>query len=144
MLMIGRGRPNTATLVAIAMAVGHLVGMFWKNEHKRARPVQFFPAVMPAIVTPAHPSYPSNHSFQSHLIAHTLTSLFGEPLQDAMRAPLFALAARIGQNREVAGVHFLSDTDAGRELSAPIFKKLQGISSFAEICTARILQGSVR
>jgi len=134
LLMIGpHARPNTSTLIEIAMGIGHMVGMYWKFYFKRARPVQIFPALMPAVETPPHPSYPSNHSFQSHLIAHTLAAAFDGKTQKAMHAPLFAMAARIGRNREVAGVHFPSDTDAGKELAPKIFGLLEQLSSFQVI-----------
>jgi len=142
LLMIGpHGRPYSTALVATAMAVGHMVGMYWKAQHRRARPVQVFPAVMPAIMTPPHPSYPSNHSFQSHLIAHCLCRLFKEPVAEAMRAPLFALAARIGENREIAGVHFPSDTDAGRDLAASIFELLQQGEPFKQLLAKAAIEG---
>jgi acid phosphatase (class A) len=135
--MIGAARPHTTTLVEVAMEVGHIVGMYWKDKYNRARPVQVFPAVMPAIPTPGHPSYPSNHSFQSHLIAHILATLFEkEDVSNAMKAPLFAMAARIGENREIAGVHFPSDTDAGARLAARAFKKIRAVESFQKLCEA--------
>jgi len=154
LLMIGPARRHTTTLVTLAMEVGHIVGMYWKDKHKRARPVQVFPAVMPAIPTPGHPSYPSNHSFQSHLIAHILTSLFEASRSEkedaakkevvqkkaevakAMKAPHFAMAARIGENREIAGVHFPSDTDAGKQLAARTFKALLQVDSFLDLLDA--------
>jgi membrane-associated phospholipid phosphatase len=137
MLMVGPvGRPYTATLIAVGMAVGQMVGMHWKHHFKRARPVQFFPAVMPVILTPPHPSFPNNHSFQSHLIAHTVQAAFKEPVAGAMRVQLMALADRIGVNREIAGVHFPTDTDAGKQLAKDIFPLLAGLSSFREVCEA--------
>jgi acid phosphatase (class A) len=134
MLMVGlHGRPNTSTVIEIAMAVGHMVGMYWKFHFKRARPVQVFPALMPVVMTPSHPSYPSNHSFQSHLIAHALGSAFTGDAHHPMRAMLFALAARIGRNREIAGVHFPSDTDLGKKLAVEIFGHLERLPSFQAI-----------
>jgi acid phosphatase (class A) len=127
------GRPHTATLIAIAMAVGQMVGMYWKYHHRRARPAQVFPPLMPVILTPAHPSYPSNHSFQAHLIALVLNSVFEGRVAQAMHPQLFAMAARIAKGREIAGVHFPSDTDAGKFLAEEIFPILNKVPSFEKI-----------
>ena len=96
---------------------------------------------MPAILTPAHPSYPSNHSFQSHLIAHILGSLFEGYVADTMKAQLFALAARVSKNREIAGVHFSSDTRAGMDLAEQTFALLDEMPGFREIRNAAKEEG---
>ena len=87
-----------------------------KAHFNRARPWhcdpelrRLFPKGHPA--HPGHPSYPSGHSTQ----AHTVAFLF------ARRAPqlkdvLLMAAARIALNREIAGLHFPSDSAAGRML----------------------------
>jgi hypothetical protein len=135
--MVGTlGRPNTATLIAIGMAVGQMVGMYWKREFRRPRPVQVFPPLMPIILTPAHPSYPSNHSFQSHLIAHAVNSVFDGDAADAMHPQLFAMAARIAKGREIAGVHFPSDSDAGKHLAQDVFGLLNQVDSFRNVRNA--------
>jgi acid phosphatase (class A) len=134
LLMVGPlGRRNTATLIAIGITVGQMVGMYWKHKYGRARPIQVFPPLMPTILTPAHASYPNNHSFQSHLIALAVGSIFEGEMATAMRAPLTAMANRIGQNREVAGVHFQSDTDAGKILAAKVFAVLGNLESFKKV-----------
>ena len=70
LLMADNGRrPYTATLVQIGIIVGQLVGIYWKDQFKRMRPAQAYPALLPVIPTPSHPSYPSNHSTQAHLVA---------------------------------------------------------------------------
>lgn len=43
---------------------------------------------------------------------------------------LKALAARISINREYAGVHYPSDTEAGERLAAQTFQVLRGLDSF--------------
>ena len=126
-------RPHTTTIMAVAMAVGHMVGMYWKDHYKIARPVQLFPALNPLITTPGHPTYPSNHSLQAHLIAHALGSVFSASAKLAMAVQLFAMAARIAENREIAGVHFPDDSDAGEELASDIFPLLDAVPSFVAL-----------
>jgi acid phosphatase (class A) len=41
-----------------------------------------------------------------------------------------ALASRIARNREIAGVHYPSDTAAGRDLAAQLFAALDGVATF--------------
>ena len=115
------------------MAVGHMVGLYWKAKYMRPRPVQVFPAIMPAIMTPSHPSYPNNHAFQSHLIALSVGEIFKGDTKAAMRAPLLALANRIGRNREVAGLHFPADTRASALLAPQIFELLKGCETFNDV-----------
>ena len=60
---------------------------------------------------PGHPSYPSGHSTQ----AHTVAGLFARRAPH-LEKPLLDVAARIALNREIAGLHFPSDSAAGRFL----------------------------
>ena len=131
--MMGVGattRPYSWQLVCSSMAVGHMVGMYYKNMFHRARPVQVYPTIMPAIVTPPHPSYPNNHAFQSHLISMCLMSAtspggIDAPEQSPWKASLIALADRVGENREIAGLHFGSDARAARILLPQVWKLLK-------------------
>lgn len=43
---------------------------------------------------------------------------------------LEALADRLGKNREIAGVHFKSDTDGGKEIAEKIFPYLYKCPTF--------------
>ena len=123
--MAAPSRPNVAALIHLGIAAGQLVGMFYKAEFARPRPVQVYPALLPAIPTPGHASFPSNHSFQSHLIAHLLAAALGPAADAGLTAPvLSALAKRIARNREIAGVHFASDSQAGEKLAALLLPKL--------------------
>lgn len=122
LLMLSPGnRPYTGTLVATGFAVGQTVGMVFKNGYGRARPVQVFPALMPAIPTPSHPSYPSNHALQSHLVGRLVTAVLPGKENNPMAPAIAALSTRIGKNREIAGVHFEDDTDAGVAIADWIF-----------------------
>lgn len=137
LLMVGAyGRQNTAALIAVGIAVGQMVGMHFKHLHKRARPVQVFPALMPVIITPSHPSYPNNHMLQSLLVANAVGAVFEEPVRTAMLAPLLAMAERIGENREIAGVHFPSDKAASRTLANQTFDLLAKVPAFISLCDA--------
>ncbi|HZF77179.1 MAG TPA: hypothetical protein VE033_15240, partial [Acetobacteraceae bacterium] len=133
MLMAGNAaRPATTTLVYVGIAVGHMVGMYWKWHFRRARPVQVYPALVPAIPTPAHASYPSNHALQSQLVRRALDQVFEQALGNRLPA-LEALADRIAENREVAGVHFQSDTTGTCRFAGPLFEVLAAVQPFKEL-----------
>jgi hypothetical protein len=68
-------------------------------------------AFNPLVATPGHDSWPSGHSTESFAVARVLATL----CPDA-GPQLRAHAARIAQNREVAGVHFPTDSAAGAVL----------------------------
>jgi acid phosphatase (class A) len=104
--------PATWDLVAAAITIGQMVGMHFKLKFRRPRPAQLYPALMPLVLTPPHPSYPNNHALQSLLVAR-----FVGAAAPALRAPLDALADRIGYNREIAGVHYPSDRVASRKIA---------------------------
>jgi len=123
--------PNTIKILEMAVNVGLMVAMHFKFIFKRGRPQQVFPGLVPLVPSPWHASYPSGHSLQSHLTALGL----GEVMPGAKNA-LVALARRIGENREVAGVHFQSDTVAGRNIAEAVFPRLMQCAIFAEVLEA--------
>lgn len=140
LLMADNGRrPNTATLVQVGVAVGGLVAMYQKDKHKRLRPAQVYPALTPVIPTPPHPSYPSGHSTQAHLIWHCVRAGMPDTIGDAMDDVMQSLAGRIAENREIAGVHFESDTAAGKNLAQDIIAVLKGqVDTFKTLTNAAL------
>ncbi len=112
--------PNTARLISVGMMVSGIVGMEWKLHFMRARPVQVWPGILPVLPTPPHPSFPSNHATQaetvSGLIQHAVGAV-GEKKNTGIGAYLSELSLRIAHNRERAGLHYQSDSEAGRALA---------------------------
>ncbi len=85
----------------------------------RVRPSFLDTQISLAIPVPEHPAYPSGHSTQAHFFAHHL----------GMRNPeqycqYLSDAAQIARNREIAGVHYTSDSEAGRLLAELLFRSL--------------------
>jgi subtilisin family serine protease len=93
--------------------------MHFKKRFARARPTQVEPSIQPLIEVPGHPAYPSGHATQNFLIAHLLSEVIGDDAE--LIARVFAIARRVAENREYAGVHYASDTRAGEELAREIF-----------------------
>src|SRR5262249_7015662 len=128
LLMLSQlAHPNTIKVLEIADAVALVVAMHFKRKFMRGRPQQVCPALVPLIPSPWHPSYPSGHSLESQLIARALASVVPSAT-DALEA----LAKRIATNREIAGVHFRSDSDAGKHIALLVFPYLMDCRTFRD------------
>jgi hypothetical protein len=83
----------------------------------------------PPIPVPGHSSFPSGHSTQAHLMARCVAYLLNEagvpqPDRDALSADLFVLADRVARNREIAGLHYRSDSQGGAALAESLFNTM--------------------
>lgn len=110
-----RSHPRTCRLLYVGSMIGAYVSMHFKGIYQRRRPCQRAPALSPPIRVPGHPSYPSGHATQSRLMVRCLQAL--PNMEAEVIDVLDVLALRIARNREIAGVHFHSDTIAGRNLA---------------------------
>lgn len=125
--------PKTQTLLKHVQIDASLALFHAKKRFNRARPHQLEPRLHPAISVPSHPAYPSSHALQGYLVARTLSLLFPEKNQDLM-----AVGEQIGREREIAGVHYPSDSKASRALGDELFARLQQNEAFlAEVEAAK-------
>jgi len=67
--------PWTIELVHCGLAIGNVAYMYYKQQFKRVRPSTLCPGLVPAFGPPAHPAFPSGHSFLGHLIALLLLEI---------------------------------------------------------------------
>lgn len=129
-------RPFTNLLIGAMLDT--VVGQEQRMKHfcSVPRPTDLSPQVQPVIATPGHSAYPSGHATEAFALATTIAALrlsgAGQAdagLVDAVlnkltpaaeAAPamdetvlLFRLAARIADNRTVAGVHYPVDSAHG-------------------------------
>ena len=113
--------PRTMELIDLALLLSSFAVQRFKHALAVSRPNQVNARIFPAILTPAHASLPSGHATEAFAVATLLATLIG-PASGAggkvVEETLFALAARIADNREVAGLHYRIDTQAGRLLGA--------------------------
>ncbi len=128
--------PKTFGLAAIAIRVGEFQVMHYKAKYNRPRPSRLSPELMPLIEVPGHASYPSGHSTQAHLVARFLEEVM--PVEIASpnggaSGPLQCLADRIARNREVMGLHYPSDSLAGKKLADETFKLLKECPTVKEM-----------
>jgi hypothetical protein len=126
--------PATFALMQVGMLVGGFAVQHFKLIDDRRRPSQVCAALQPPIEVPGHGAYPSGHATQAHLIAHGIRAALGDSAQAAIMPAVNALAARIGRNREIAGVHYRSDTEAGAELAGKVAEALKD----TPLCAAMI------
>lgn len=93
--------------------------LFEKEKFDRVRPHLLEPNLEPIIEVPGHPAYPSGHATQAYFTAYYLSAKYPDN-----RAIYFEDAARIATNREIAGVHYPSDSIAGKILAEQYFISL--------------------
>ncbi len=78
---------------------------------------------MPPVDIPGHASYPSGHATESYLLAGILAEVMPAEASKRTNAndpdstPLRRLAERVARNREVLGLHYPSDSKAGKYLA---------------------------
>jgi hypothetical protein len=147
--------PKTFRLICLASIVAMFTVLHFKGGTKgkegldekdqyepRPRPSQICPALLPSVPVPGHASYPSGHSTEAHLIAAVIEQVLthkknGKTVANAewqnAITPLYALAARIGRNREIAGLHYPSDTEAGKKLAQDILPFLKETAEYKEL-----------
>ncbi len=112
--------PCTNYLFQGAMRAAEFACMYYKNLYQRARPSQLWPELMPAIQVPGHASFPSAHATQAYTIARVLQKVVVEDVVPSVLDVTTRLAQRIARGREVLGVHYPSDSEAGRILAAEV------------------------
>lgn len=99
-----------------------------KLAFDRVRPNKLDPTLVVAIEVPEHPAYPSGHATQ----AFALARLFG--MIDPQRQAAFDRdALRVATNREIAGVHYPSDSAAGKMLAEQVVAYFVNIPSVARL-----------
>jgi hypothetical protein len=148
-------KPWTMELMNCATSIGNIIKMQYKSHYRRVRASTLCPGLTPPWGPAQHPAFPSGHSTVAHLAALFLLSVPGiahrfgifeesthigrAPLitdfdppgartrygQD-QRSPLLWLAWRIAKGRERLGVHYASDSAAGRRLAALVWHACLG------------------
>jgi acid phosphatase (class A) len=94
----------------------------FKRKFLRPRPwieigAELAPLMMPPHkFYPGQPAYPAGHATVAWMVAY----LFGKHGTPSQKAKLEAAAAQVALNRVIAGVHYPSDSEAGRKLAEQI------------------------
>jgi membrane-associated phospholipid phosphatase len=119
-------RHRTKNLFLNVQEDTHKIVLLMKKHFDRPRPYQR--TGLRGTISPhfyiGHPSYPSGHSTHGYTIYEVCKQLMrGTPYEDLLPA-IRNKALGYALNREIAGVHFLSDSDAGKALAEAIIKTL--------------------
>jgi acid phosphatase (class A) len=104
--------PKTADLLAHVYRDAMIYMVDLKLRYARPRPHHLDPRIRADDKTIAHGSFPSGHSFASHINAEVLAKL-----APRRRSEFFARAHELAWSRELLGVHYPSDSEAGRVLA---------------------------
>lgn len=99
----------------------------YKKRFARPRPSQLAPDLKLVVPNPGHAAYPSGHATQSWLMARILSLLDPQHQQAYL-----AYAKAIAKRREIAGVHYPSDSTAGQKLADGLLKELKKLPAFQE------------
>lgn len=110
-----RRLPRTADLLARAGEAAAAAMNRAKAVWNRPRPSAVAPDLHPCLPVPATASYPSGHAVLGMVHAGLLARMLPEH-----RAALFARARRYAEAREVCGLHYPTDTEAGYAAAAAI------------------------
>jgi hypothetical protein len=111
-----------------------------KRKFDRPRP---YHRTLLANLTPlfyvGHPSYPSGHATDAFVAYEICKQLWaGKSKYEMLLEKVRNAAEGYALNREIAGVHFQSDTDAGRELSKLIATRLVASTNYlSDLAAAR-------
>ena len=124
-LTTGTGFSETGKALTAAYSEMATVVFTFKERFNRVRPSVLDSTLTTAIEIPQHPAYPSGHATAVFMIAYLLQELDPPNAERYLKD-----AARISRNREIAGVHYASDSAAGRVLGRQIADALLSNSSF--------------
>ncbi|MCC1493814.1 phosphatase PAP2 family protein [Cognatishimia sp. F0-27] len=110
------------------------------------RPITLSRKLQPIIQTPPHGAWPSGHATEAFASATLLTRLFYDgpfdPVgQIAAGNMLYRHAARIAQNRTVAGVHFPTDSMAGAVLGITLAEAVVRLLDGEKTTPTRVFKG---
>jgi len=126
--------PRLEKLIRYLATESYLPTLYFKHKFSRTRPYQIDSDLETVIDGPPHASYPSGHATQAYLIALVLSETF--PQVDRRSEQLIDLGRSIGLRREIAGVHYSSDTQAGFELAKQLKRWIQEKPEFKQLLAA--------
>jgi membrane-associated phospholipid phosphatase len=132
--------PKTFRLLHAASLIALLAAQYFKGVHpltrNRIRPSQIAPALMPPIPLPGHAAFPSGHATQAHLMANCIGHMLaGKPYLNTISRNVQVLASRIARNREIAGLHYPSDSAGGKALAQSLMTTLAALPTSSTFAT---------
>ena len=116
-------RPATAKLVKATFEDTAIATFVFKKQFNRVRPSllaeKLKAPIGTALPNPEHPAYPSGHAATAWSISYLLQELDPANAENYRKS-----AASIAHHREIAGLHYPSDSEAGRLLARQLLDLL--------------------
>ena len=131
------GKSSVSRLIRILCETAQFWIVKQKAQHNRPRPVQLAPDLDPPFC-PGHASYPSGHAGESYAAALGLVDALAR--YPALRGTMIDTAVAIGRHREVAGVHYPSDSECGRRLASQLLAALRADKGYQDLVAAARVQ----
>ena len=123
--------PKYSATAKVILAAYHdlaIATFVMKQKFNRVRPSILDQDLRHAIQIPTHPAYPSGHATGAYVFAYLLQELDPKSAQTYLTS-----AQQITENREIAGLHYPSDSEAGRLLARQLTDLLLNGSSFKRL-----------
>lgn len=123
--------PNYKATSTIILAAYHdlaIATFITKQKFNRVRPSILDEDLGHSIQIPTHPAYPSGHATGAYVLAYLLQELDPDSAHTYLKS-----AQQITKNREIAGLHYPSDSEAGRLLARQLTDRLLSNSSFKRL-----------
>lgn len=114
-----KSHPDLEREITKIQKIAEKITLELKAKHARARPSLADDSLTTVVPVPWHASYPSGHATQSMLTALALSAAV-----PGAKDQLKALAIDVAHGREIAGLHYASDTQAGFELAQQIWRAI--------------------
>ena len=130
--------PQTFIMLGRADQDAYFINSMLKKANGRPRPYVQHPTLVIPLFTVRDFSYPSGHSSGAELQARLLGRLF-----PAQADNLLNRARQIADSRVVAGVHYVSDTEAGLALGDLLFAELEAKPRFQKDLAAAANQDKI-
>jgi len=119
--------PETFKVLGRADNDAYFITSRLKKENGRLRPFAQHPTLVTPLFLSKDFSYPSGHASGTQLQALILGELF-----PTFAEGLLKRAREIADSRVVAGVHYVSDTEAGQNLGDLLFSELKANAKFKD------------
>lgn len=124
-LFVSASNADTVDLLDMALRDTSYFVVKYKRDFMRIRPNGLAPDLNLVFDNPGHPAYPSGHATQGYMTALVLSLV--DPEHEAQYK---AMGFDVGLRREIAGVHYPSDSVAGRKLAQAILDELIEVPAF--------------
>ena len=124
-------RVHIQTVAQRAFRDASVVVMNQKALFNRPRPYQLSPSLLPSLDDlPKHGAYPSGHCTQVHAMAYVIRLALDGTRYGGVGAAFIDYAGAVARRREIAGLHYASDTVAGMRLASLIVERYEQSPDF--------------